>query len=66
MALERRLVTLEGLMQSTLQTSLKEAILQLGREHLERHGSLEGFNPGGLFGPEDQGELEEPRSLESE
>ena len=66
MAVERRLVTLEGMMQSIFQTSLREAILQMAHEHLEKHGSLDDFNPGGLFGPEDQGELEEPDRSASE
>ena len=53
-------------MQSIFQTSLREAILQMAHEHLEKHGSLDDFNPGGLFGPEDQGELEEPDRSASE
>ena len=56
--LRRRVSKLEGLTESVLQASMKEALLQLGREHIEKHGSLKGFDPARLpsaRGPEDEG-----------
>lgn len=44
--LDRRLNVLEGKNEAVFRESLKEALLALGREHLQKHGSLEGFDPG--------------------
>ncbi|HET6568290.1 MAG TPA: hypothetical protein VFG50_10030 [Rhodothermales bacterium] len=49
--LQRRITTLEGLMQSSYQNALKEALVQIAREHLDEHGTLDTFNPGRLLSP---------------
>lgn len=48
---QRRLVTLEGLMQTSYQNALRDALVQIARDHVEKHGSLETFNPGQLLTP---------------
>ncbi len=39
----RRLSRVEGTLDSVVERSMKEAILQLAREHQREHGSLDGF-----------------------
>lgn len=49
--MSKRIATLEGLTDSTYKKALKEALLTLAREHIEKNnGSIEGFNPGQLLG----------------
>ena len=43
--LRRRMTIVEGLTETALQLALKDAIVELGREHLREHGTLKGFNP---------------------
>ena len=43
--LRRRLTVVEGLTETALQLALKDAIVELGREHIRKHGTLEDFNP---------------------
>ena len=57
---QRRLVTLEGLMQSSYQNALREALLQIAREHVDKHGTLDTFNPGQLLTPAVQAPNGEP------
>ena len=57
---QRRLVTLEGLMQSSYQNALREALLQIAREHVDKHGTLDTFNPGQLLTPAVQATNGEP------
>ena len=56
--MSRRLSKLEGLTDAFVMQSMKEAILQLGREHVEEHGTIEGFNPGGALSKQERRQLE--------
>ena len=43
--LRRRTTVVEGLAEAALQLALKDAIVELGREHIREHGTLKEFNP---------------------
>lgn len=43
--LDRRLNAIEGRDEAMLRDSLKEIVVSLGREYLEKNGTLKGFSP---------------------
>ena len=49
--LEQRLCAIEGRDQAIFRESVKEAVLSLAREHIDKNGSLEGFEPPKVIGP---------------